>query len=233
MEIKSLKGLEKKMAALHNNWLGKREGPNFLSSYNQWGFKPGISGLSAPGSGRAPRTRHRSERRQSSHPRTHSMETATWSTPRHTAGRLLACFRVCPGKAAFSERPLWGQRNRWPVPFPCRLAQGKYRATGRNRQAEPLRTMAWRIKWPGHGRAHPGHTPRSGRPWGTEDTAWQGTVVPLLQKAIPLENRRKSWLSSHTETGTETSTNEKTEEFIPNERRGRGHSHRSKWERSK
>lgn len=237
------------------------------------------------GSGRAPRTRHRSERRQS-----RQRGPTAWKQPPEahpgTRRQVTRSFQSVSRRGSILRETPLGTKDWWPVPFPCRLAQGKYRATGRNRGSAntrhliclhpapptlccrrtarpgraclspsrrappppPTRTNScrhrgspsgsrvrpwfqqqqvpshkltrahlvktqhsqardqtlpttgkpslcrrWRrTKWPGHGRAHPGHAPRSGRPWGTGDTAWQGTVAPLLQKAIPLKKRRQS-----------------------------------------
>lgn len=55
---KEFKTTREKMAALHNNWLGEPEGPNFGSSYNQRCLRPRILGVSVPGSGRAQGTLH-------------------------------------------------------------------------------------------------------------------------------------------------------------------------------
>lgn len=103
------------MAVLHNSWLGKREGPNFRSSYNSWGFKPGISGP-ALGELRGHGIALREGRADSADPRRGNSHLK--HTPAH-AGRLLARFRVCPGEAAFSERPLWGQRTGGRCHFPA------------------------------------------------------------------------------------------------------------------
>lgn len=141
MEIKSLKGLEKEMAALHDNWLGKREGPNFLSSYNQWGFEPGISGVSAPGSGRAPRTRPRSERRQSRQPTdTRRGNSRLKNTPAH-GRRVTRPFQSGSRRGSIHRETPLGTKELVANAFPCPLAQRKYRATGRNQGSANTRHL--------------------------------------------------------------------------------------------
>ena len=51
-------------------WIGKRGGPNCLSSCNQWNLKPGVLKVSTFGSERAPRTLGLTfEKRQSKQPK--------------------------------------------------------------------------------------------------------------------------------------------------------------------
>lgn len=59
---------------------------------------------------------------------------------------------------------------------------------------QPLQTTNLKEKkWPGYNRrAHKAHIKdilRSTRPWGTEDTTWQGTTGSIFHKAITLKNR--------------------------------------------
>lgn len=112
----------------HNNWLGKEEGPNFVSSYNQWGLMPGGLKVSRVGAGRAGRAFCFSWREGRETVYGQIARTMIWKGPGSHSGEVFAHVPVCPREAAFMRRPLWEQGN-GQRPFPSPVPQHKHKVT--------------------------------------------------------------------------------------------------------
>ena len=108
-----------------SHWLGKWEGLNFMSSYNQQGLKPTVLKVRRLCWDRAWRALHCSWREGSQT----ILRQTSWKQPsEENAWGAQGIDYILFSEAVFTEKPLWEQKS-WLPPLPSPAHQHKHRVT--------------------------------------------------------------------------------------------------------